>query len=513
AGALSEDDSGAALVAGLVPRLRVLAGARGLPREVVDPPALTLPGSRAEAEWAPLSKSSAPLPLGAPPMLVRSDLGSADAVAVPERQAEEPAAADDVVRVRRSLLREVEMLAQESGVVQAKITELLRAMEQDAVADPGVSAMVAKRNDIQALTERWERAQGHLQDRLKRASMLPCSRLLSRLRATVLSVANALGKDVEFVCSGSDVLIDGELLYALAAPLEHLLRNAVDHGIETADRRSKLGKPVVGRVSVAFQRLGTEVAIEVTDDGAGLDLTGIQARAETLGLLPETGALDADSLRDLIFKPGFSTSAEISQISGRGVGLDAARYALEQLGGSLSCTSEEGVGSAFRLALPAAAVFDRVLVVRAGEARYAVPIDSIEAVLRVNAHLRIEDRAGALWLEFRGAAYTLRSLADSLQGRPAVPRVEEQSAAVLLVGNGARGVAFAVDAVEVEFLEQGRELLALPVGPMLRGLPWLAGAAVLGQADVMLVLDLPGLVSALPEIDAGAREFVESAST
>ncbi|MGA1677600.1 MAG: Hpt domain-containing protein, partial [Pseudomonadales bacterium] len=104
--ALSEDESGAALIAGLVPRLRVLAGALGLPREVVDPPALTLPGSRAEAEWAPLSKSSAPLPLGAPPMLVRSDLASAGAVPVPELQGEEPAAADDVVRVRSSLLRE-----------------------------------------------------------------------------------------------------------------------------------------------------------------------------------------------------------------------------------------------------------------------------------------------------------------------------------------------------------------------------------------------------------------------
>jgi chemotaxis protein histidine kinase CheA len=487
----------------LAQRLETLAAMLGLPRELLDPPELKLPETTTESAVVAavardaeptavhaVQDADLPLPHGAPPRFVQS-------AELSETTKADPAAAqtaEDLVRVRRGLLGEVTALAVESGVLQSRIAGLIDALGQDTGGDHDPSgAFESKFKDLQALLLRWERAHGQLQDRVKRAPMLPCSWLQSRLQATVLSVANALGKSVEFATEGAGRLVDGELLQQLAAPLEHLLRNAVDHGIEPAQDRVERGKPVAGHVGVAFRRRGAELVIDVTDDGRGLDLEQVRARADELGLLVPADGVQAQSLEALIFEPGFSTASSVTQISGRGIGLDAAREALAQLGGTLTCSSDAGRGCRFRIALPAVMVLDRVLIVRAGAERYAVPLDSIEAVLRGSARLAIEAAGGERRLEYRGLSYPLRSLADCLEGLRPVGHGEAPQA-VLLISDGVRRLAVEVDAVEVEQLESGRELLAMPPVSQLRGLPWLAGAAVLGQDEVILVLHLPGLL-------------------
>ena len=494
-------------------RLERLAASLGLPRELLDPPELMLrettpelgdiPKGARSAEPVALPDADLPLPFGSPPRL--------DQPAAVETKAElDPAVvrpAEELVRVRRGLLGEVTALAIESGVLQSRIAGLINALGQGASVHPDASGdPEAKLKDIQALLQRWGRAHGQLQDRVKRAPLLPCSRLQPRLEGTALSVANALGKSVEFAIEGAGHLVEGELLQQLAAPLEHLLRNAVDHGIEPAEERVARGKPVAGRVGVAFRRRGSELVIDVTDDGRGLDLKELRARAEELGLLAPTDTVEVQLLQRLIFQPGFSTASSITQISGRGVGLDAAREALIPLGATLNCVSEPGHGCRFRIALPSVAVLDRVLIVRAGGERYAVPLDSIQAVLRGSARLAIEVVGDERRLEYRGLSYPLQSLADSLEGRPSAGRSEAPQA-VLLISEGAQRLAVEVDAVEVDQLESGRELLAAPPVPQLRGLSWLAGAAVLGQDEVILVLHLPGL---LQDSAVSERELAQS---
>lgn len=497
-------------------RLETLAAILGLPRELLDPPELVLPETTPEPEVIPavartaepiaLPQADLPLPYRAPP---RFDQPAAAAEAQPDLGPAAAQAADELVRVRRGLLGEVTTLATESGVLQSRIAGLINLLGQNASFHPDSGGdLEAKLKDIQALLQRLERAHGQLQDRLKRAPLLPCSRLQPRLQGTVLSVANALGKSVELAVEGAGRLVDGELLQQLAAPLEHLLRNAVDHGIEPAEERVARGKPVAGRVGVAFRRCGSELVIDVTDDGRGLDLEQLRARADELGLFAPADVVEAQRLEAVIFQPGFSTAPSITQISGRGIGLDAAREALKQLGATLTCVSEPGRGCRFRIALPAVTVLDRVLIVRAGGERYAVPLDSVEAVLRGSARLAIEALGDERRLEYRGSFYPLRSLADSLEGVRSGGHVEAPQA-VLLISDGARRLAVEVDAVEVDQLESGRELLAVPPVPQLRGLSWLAGAAVLGQDEVILVLHLPGL---LGDTAAAEREADESNS-
>jgi chemosensory pili system protein ChpA (sensor histidine kinase/response regulator) len=340
---------------------------------------------------------------------------------------------------------------------------------------------------------RLRRSTQDLQDRLMRLRMVPISTLSARLDRIVRVTAEEGGKNVAFVLEGGDVSIDKPLLDRLTDPLLHLLRNAIDHGVEAPDARVAAGKAERANVRVSARYEGSQAVVEVIDDGAGLDHEAIRAAARRSGHLSRNRAAAAttDELEALIFETGFSTRAEVTEVSGRGVGLDAVRAAVRELNGSIVLHTEAGVGTTFAIRLPLTLALSRVVMVRSGDETYAVPVTAIDQVIRV----------GTDDLEGHGKTLTLRSedgearrdavwLADAVGGEP--PTGPSALGGALLL-KGGRQVALLVD----ELLDT-REVVVRVLGRGLSGVPGLAGATVLADGRVVLILDAESLLAAAP---------------
>jgi chemosensory pili system protein ChpA (sensor histidine kinase/response regulator) len=340
---------------------------------------------------------------------------------------------------------------------------------------------------------RLRRSTQDLQDRLMRLRMVPLSTLSTRLDRIVRVTAEEEGKSAAFVLEGGEVAIDKPLLDRLADPLFHLLRNAIDHGVESPADRVAAGKPERATVRVAARYEGSQALVEVSDDGAGLDHEAIRANARRSGRLSRRGAAaaTAEELEDLVFETGFSTRTEVTEISGRGVGLDAVRAAVREVNGTIAVRTEAGLGTTFAIRLPLTLAIARVVMVRSGDETFAVPVTAIEQVIRV----------GADHLEGHGKTFSLRSddgeeprhavwLADAVGGQP--PAGPTATGGALLL-KGGRRVALLVD----ELLDT-REVVVRLLGRGLSGVPGLAGATVLADGRVVLILDAESLLAAVP---------------
>ncbi|MBV1800347.1 chemotaxis protein CheA [Siccirubricoccus sp. G192] len=270
-------------------------------------------------------------------------------------------------------------------------------------------------------------------------------------------------------------------------PLLHLLRNAVDHGIENPAARAAAGKPATGRVTLEARREGDEIAVEVTDDGRGIDPARVRRVARERRLMPDAAldALDDAAAVQLVFQPGFSTAATVTALSGRGVGMDAVRAAVEGLGGRVSLASQPGAGSTIRLLLPQGACVTAVLMVRLGGDVFGVPVEGVAETARIPADCILPLRDGEAFV-FRGRTVPLLRL-SSLLNLPETAR--EGNARVLVIGSGAGRAG-----VEVDSFVGQVDVLLRPLSGLLAGIPGLLGTALLGDGRVLMVLDLPGLV-------------------
>ena len=338
---------------------------------------------------------------------------------------------------------------------------------------------------------RLRRSTQDLQDRLMRLRMVPLSTLSTRLDRIVRVTAEQAGKSAIFVLEGGDVAIDKPLLDRLADPLLHLLRNAIDHGVEPPAARAAAGKPPRAVVRIAARYEGSQALVEVIDDGAGLDHEAIRARARRSGRLSRSrsAAATSDELEALIFESGFSTRAEVTEVSGRGVGLDAVRAAVRELNGTIEVRTEAGSGTTFAIRLPLTLALSRVVMVRSGDETFAVPVTAIDQVIRVGADdLEGSGRTLALRSDDGEARRDAVWLADAVGGHaPAAPTA--LGGALLL--KGGRGVALLVD----ELLDT-REVVVRLLGRGLSGVPGLAGATVLANGRVVLILDAETLLEA-----------------
>ncbi|MEO1576953.1 MAG: ATP-binding protein, partial [Pseudomonadota bacterium] len=222
-----------------------------------------------------------------------------------------------------------------------------------------------------------------LQDSLIRTRMLPFSSYTPRLERVVRSAARDMGKRVAVSFNGATGELDRQVLQRMMPAFEHLLRNAVAHGVEMPAQRAAAGKPETGNISVTLRREGTEMAIVVQDDGAGLNIERIRRIAIERGLLPEGQDIDAGDALNLILSPGFSTAAEVTQDAGRGVGMDVVANEIKLLGGSLSVESTPGAGTEFTARLPLTLAVTQALLVRCGEDQFAVPLPAVEGIVRV----------------------------------------------------------------------------------------------------------------------------------
>jgi two-component system chemotaxis sensor kinase CheA len=300
-------------------------------------------------------------------------------------------------------------------------------------------------------------------------------------------MAAAIGKRAELSVSGEDLAIDKAILDALYEPLIHVLRNAVDHGLEPPEARRAAGKPACGVLRLAARPRGDVAVIEIADDGAGLDLDRIRGVAAARGLLSAeaAAALGEREAAELIFAPGFSTARALTDLSGRGVGLDAVRTALARVGGRVEIESRPGEGAVVRLIAPLRTVLARVAVLCAGESRYGARLDDIREVVRVPRRSVTAVRAGEA-VVVRENVIPLLHLGELLGAQRS--RADPLTVAVVESADGLVGVA--VDRIA--------ETLQAPVeaaSPLLAGLTGLAGSLLQGDGRVLLLLDLPALAS------------------
>ncbi|WP_246692037.1 ATP-binding protein [Methylobacterium sp. WL1] len=261
-----------------------------------------------------------------------------------------------------------------------RLDELLDRVGELVIAQARLSQLAGLHADagLQTIAEEIERLSAQLRDTTMSIRMVPIGALFSRFRRLVHDLSGDLGKPVTFVTEGEDTELDKTVIERLADPLVHLIRNAIDHGIEDPARRGASGKSATGRITLSAEHVGAQVHVSVRDDGAGLDVARIRAKAEERGLVAPGTPLTDQQVYQFLFAPGFSTAQAISSLSGRGVGMDVVKRTIEALRGSIDITTEPGAGTALVLRLPLTLAIIEGLLIRVGDGRYVLPLAAVE---------------------------------------------------------------------------------------------------------------------------------------
>lgn len=329
-----------------------------------------------------------------------------------------------------------------------------------------------------------------MQHAIMQVRMMPVGTIFQRFGRLVRDISRKLGKDVNLVIEGEDTEADKNVIESLADPLIHIIRNSLDHGIELPDVRQRAGKPAQGTIRVAARQESDRVIIEIDDDGAGVDPQRVRRKAIERGLIPEDKAQtlsDTDAVQ-LVFLPGFSTADAISDLSGRGVGMDVVRTAVERINGQVQLSSEFGRGTRLRLSLPLSMAVTNVMIIEAAGRRFGVPMDLIVETVRMHAD-DIHHFKQAQTAVLRGRIVPLRALHDLL-AMDEPPRLNEEGEhAVLVVRFGSENVGLLVDQ-----FHGATDIILKPLEGVLAGLTGFAGTALMGDGSVLMILNPKELV-------------------
>ncbi len=324
-----------------------------------------------------------------------------------------------------------------------------------------------------------------LQGGLMRARMVPFSTLIPRLRHHARQSSKALGKRADLQVVGQYAEIDRNILETMTEAFEHMIRNAIDHGIEINDQRMRAGKPPVGTIRIECKQEGSEIVVRFSDDGAGLDVDKIRTKAEQMGLLAVTRMLTDQDLIQLIVTPGFSTTDAVTQVSGRGVGLDVVHSAVRQLGGTITIQNAPGEGATFVIRLPVTLSVTHALFVRCGDQSFAIPLGVVQRVVKIDSDT-LPAIDGGMNIDIEGKNYPLMDLSARLglseDAKPA------RRTPILVVRMGAQDIG-----VRVDELWGTQEVVVKPVGGHLDGIQGITGATLRGDGSVVLILDLAEL--------------------
>ena len=364
----------------------------------------------------------------------------------------------------------------------------LAETSSDVASIQGLLESLAR--EAQNLLAQQARVITELQNSLMRTRMVPFQRHVQRLTRLVRQAANDTGKRAELTVDGAAAELDRQMLERMVPPLEHLLRNAIVHGIETPERRAALGKPAVGRITVSLERDGAEVVIVVADDGAGIPVGLIRDKAIALGLVDPQGRLTDEEAMQLILEPGFSTAGRVTQAAGRGVGMDVVATEVKKLGGGLFIESTLDKGSRFTIRLPFTLAISQALIVRVGDETYALPLATVEGVVRLPRSIvaRHLGREGPLF-EYGGQKYRFQHLGNFVGlGASHLPE-SDVSLAVVLIRAGEHSTALVTDE-----LVGSREIVVKSLGPQISAIRGIAGATILGDGRIVIILDMGALV-------------------
>ncbi|MFI4890547.1 MAG: Hpt domain-containing protein [Steroidobacterales bacterium] len=344
--------------------------------------------------------------------------------------------------------------------------------------------------DAQNLLAQQARVITELQNSLMRTRMVPFQRHVQRLTRLVRQAANDTGKRAELIVQGAAAELDRQSLERMVPPLEHMLRNAVVHGIERPERRAEVGKPETGKITISLARDGAEVIIVVTDDGAGIDVKLIREKAIALGLADPQAKLTDEEAMQLILEPGFSTAGRVTQSAGRGVGMDVVATEVKKLGGGLFIESKVGEGSRFTIRLPFTLAISQALIVRVAEETYALPLATVEGVVRLPRNIVARHLAkDAPPFEYGGQKYRFQQLGTFVGiGATLLPEADV-SMSVVLIRAGEHSTALVTDE-----LVGSREIVVKSLGPQISAIRGIAGATILGDGRIVVILDMGSLV-------------------
>ncbi|MGB3621436.1 chemotaxis protein CheA [Ketobacter sp. MCCC 1A13808] len=424
-------------------------------------PAKVAPDATPEAKSEPVAKAA-----------VAS--GEKKPVARPPAGKESAPAAENTVRVDTKRLDEIMNMVGELVLVRNRLVRLgLRTADED------LSKAVA---NLDVVT-------GDLQTAVMKTRMQPIKKVFGRFPRVVRDLARNLKKEISLELEGEETDLDKNLVEALADPLVHLVRNSVDHGIEAPDVREMMGKPRMGKVVLSAEQEGDHIVLSITDDGGGMDPDMLRKKAIDKGLMDEEAAarLDDTEAFNLIFHPGFSTKDQISDVSGRGVGMDVVKTKISQLNGTIEVHSEKGVGSRIAIKVPLTLAIMPTLMVMLGKQAFALPLVNVNEIFNLDlSRTNVVD--GQEVVVVRQKALPLfhlkRWLIHGVES-------ENQQAHVVIVSVGTQKVGFVVD----QLIGQ-EEVVIKPLGKMLNGTPGMAGATITGDGRIALILDIPSMLKA-----------------
>jgi two-component system chemotaxis sensor kinase CheA len=387
-----------------------------------------------------------------------------------------PAVADSALRVDVGLLDKLMNLVGELVLARNQIMQLSTAQE-----DGGLQGPVQRLNLL--TTE--------LQANVMKTRMQPIANVWSKFPRIVRDLALACGKKVRFEMDGQDTELDKTIIEAIRDPLTHMVRNAVDHGIEPPDIRAQRGKPQEGRLALHAFHEGGKVIIELSDDGAGIDPARVRDRAIRTGLLsPEDAVrMSEQQLANLIFLPGLSTAERVTQFSGRGVGMDVVRTNIERIGGTVDLQTTPGRGTTVRMKIPLTLAIIPALTVSASGERFFIPQSSLLELVHLDgeqAQKRVEDMQGAPVYRLRGSLLPLIYLGQQLQLPPR--KASEEGLMIVVLQADDRQLGLVVDAIH-----DTEEIVVKPLQKQLKGVGVFAGATIMGDGKAALILDVMGL--------------------
>lgn len=383
-------------------------------------------------------------------------------------------AADSSVRVDVDLLDSLVQLVGELVLTRNQVVQ--RTEGQDDL-------------DLVRAVQRLDLVASELQEGIMKTRMQPIGQVWSKMPRIVRDLAVQLGRDVDLQMEGHDTELDRSLLEALKGPLTHLVRNALDHGIETPADREAAGKPGQGRLLLRSFHESGQVVVEISDDGKGIDPATIARVAVERGVITRDQAalMEPREIVNLIFRPGFSTATEVTNVSGRGVGMDVVRTNIERIGGTVDMQSQVGAGTTCRVRIPLTLAIIPALIVGEGEETYAIPQANLVELVRLEVDdlgRDVEEIAGAPLLRLRGHLLPLVSMAEVL-GRPR-PVAEALTVVVVQADDVRFGIC-------VDVVHDTQEIVVKPIGRQLKALPTYAGATIMGDGRVALILDIPGI--------------------
>lgn len=368
-----------------------------------------------------------------------------------------------------------------------RLDELMDRVGELVIAQARLTQIAHQSPDtnLKTIAEELERLSSGLRDTTMGIRMVPIGSLFSRFRRLVHDLSRDLGKDIEFITSGEDTELDKTMIERLADPLVHLIRNSVDHGLESPDKRVAAGKPAHGTVRLSAVYAGAEVAISVSDDGAGLNAERIRTKAEEAGLLAPDAKITDQELWHMIFAPGFSTAKEVTSLSGRGVGMDVVKRAIDGVRGSIDVSTVPGQGTTMTLRLPLTLAIIDGMLVRVGNGRFTIPLAAVEECVELPEGIEANAR-GRNFLDVRGSLVPFLRLREVFGTRTPAERHQK----VVIVSSSEGRVGLVVDQII-----GNNQTVIKQLSKLHSSIKSFSGATILGDGTVALILDTAHLVA------------------